>query len=147
MDRNVYGAELHPCSEDPLTGFLRDGCCRDRPDDPGRHEICAIVTDEFLAFSKRRGNDLTTSQPDFAFPGLEPGDRWCLCVDRWIEAHDADVAPPIVLEATSEAVLTDIPTDVLREYDHGRAEDSDGVREFEWDSDTTRTNGTDPDSA
>jgi len=105
---NVLGTELAPCSEDPMTGYLRDGCCRDLPSDAGRHEICAVMTEEFLQFSKRQGNDLITPRPEFDFPGLEPGDRWCLCVGRWLEAEAADLAPPVVLEATSEAVLADI---------------------------------------
>jgi uncharacterized protein (DUF2237 family) len=116
--RNVFGARLEPCSEDPETGFLRDGCCHEHPDDRGRHELCAVVTEEFLQFSKARGNDLLTPRPEFDFPGLEPGDRWCLCVGRWLEAERADVAPPIVLEATNESVLDEVDTETLREYEH-----------------------------
>ena len=116
--RNVFGARLEPCSEDPMTGFLRDGCCADHPDDRGRHEICAVVTEDFLQFSKARGNDLITPRPEFDFPGLDPGDRWCLCVGRWLEAERADVAPPLVLEATNESVLAEIDTETLREYEY-----------------------------
>ena len=116
--RNVFGARLEPCSEDPMTGFLRDGCCADHPDDRGRHEICAVVTEDFLQFSKARGNDLITPRPEFDFPGLDPGDRWCLCVGRWLEAEREDVAPPIVLEATNESVLAEIDTETLREYEY-----------------------------
>lgn len=118
-ERNVLGGELEPCSEDPKTGYLRDGCCRDRTDDPGRHEVCAVMTDDFLQFSQRRGNDLITPRPEFDFPGLEPGDRWCLCLGRWVEAAESDVAPPVVLEATNEAVLDDVPFSTwnAHEYD------------------------------
>ena len=107
-ERNVLGGDLEPCSRDPTTGYLRDGCCRAVPGDGGRHEICAVVTEAFLSFSRERGNDLVTPRPELDFPGLSPGDRWCLCVGRWLEAHEAGVAPPVVLEATNEAVLDDI---------------------------------------
>jgi len=117
-DRNVYGEPLEPCSMDPTTGFLRDGCCRRVDGDHGRHELCAVMTEEFLTFSKARGNDLLTPRPEFDFPGLEPGDRWCLCLSRWGEAVDANVAPPVILEATHEAVLRDVDPDVLREHAH-----------------------------
>ncbi len=117
-DRNVYGEPLEPCSMDPTTGFLRDGCCRRVDGDHGRHELCAVMTGEFLTFSKARGNDLLTPRPEFDFPGLEPGDRWCLCLSRWVEAVDANVAPPVILEATHEAVLRDVDPDVLREHAH-----------------------------
>lgn len=100
MADNVLGGELEPCGTDPLTGFFRDGCCRTGPDDTGVHVVCAVVTDEFLAFSRERGNDLTTPQPAFGFPGLRAGDRWCLCAERWAEALEAGVAPPVRLEAT-----------------------------------------------
>jgi uncharacterized protein (DUF2237 family) len=104
-EQNVLGTELAPCSEDPLTGYLRDGCCHHLSEDAGRHELCAVMTDEFLQYSKSRGNDLITPRPELDFPGLEAGDRWCLCIDRWLEAESADVAPPVVLEATAEEVL------------------------------------------
>lgn len=118
-ERNVLGGELEPCSTDPATGYLRDGCCRSLPGDTGRHEICAVLTEEFLQFSKARGNDLTTPHPEFEFPGLEPGDRWCLCVGRWLEAREAGVEPPVVLEGTNESVLEDIGFSTLNgaEYD------------------------------
>ena len=111
-ERNVFGEELQPCSSDPLTGFFRTGYCVTGPDDVGRHIICVEVTAEFLAFSKSRGNDLTTPRPESAFPGLEPGDRWCLVAPRWVEALDAGVAPRVVLLATHEAALryTDLAT-------------------------------------
>lgn len=117
-DRNVYGTELRPCSTDPETGFLRDGNCRHLRRDPGRHEVCAVLTEEFLQFSKARGNDLVTPRPEMEFPGLESGDRWCLCLPRWIEAREEGYAPPIVLEATHERVLDEIDPETLREYEH-----------------------------
>ncbi|SEW15490.1 DUF2237 family protein [Natrinema salifodinae] len=138
-DRNVYGTELQPCSTDPMTGFVRDGCCRRVESDRGRHELCAVMTEEFLQFSKARGNDLTSPEPAFEFPGLEPGDRWCLCLARWLEAEEADCAPPVVLEATHEAVLRDVEPDLLREHEYdGRADaGSDG------DSSSSSGSGTD----
>jgi hypothetical protein len=117
-ERNVLGEPLVPCSTDPVTGFVRDGYCRDRPDDPGRHELCAVVTEEFLAYSRSQGNDLVTPRPSLNFPGLEPGDRWCVCVPRWLEAREAGVAPPVVLAATNEAVLGDVPLATLRAHEH-----------------------------
>jgi len=99
--RNLLGLPLDPCSTRPLTGFFRTGCCETDATDAGRHVVCAEMTAEFLAFSARRGNDLSTPQPGFA--GLRPGDRWCLCAARWQEAFDAGVAPPVVLAATHEA--------------------------------------------
>ena len=115
-DANVYGDPLQPCSHNPETGFLRDGHCRHLRRDPGRHEVCAVLTAEFLEFSRARGNDLVTPRPEYNFPGLEPGDRWCLCVPRWVEAHEAGCAPPIVPEATSEAVLEDVSLSTLESY-------------------------------
>ena len=115
-ERNVYGDELAPCSTDPVTGYRRDGRCRDVDGDAGEHTLCAVVTAEFLTYSRDRGNDLITPRPEFDFPGLEPGDRWCLCVGRWLEAVDAGVAPPVVLDATNESVLTAVDAERLREY-------------------------------
>ncbi len=103
--RNVLGGVLLPCSVAPLTGFFRDGCCNTGPQDRGLHVVCAQVTAEFLAFSRARGNDLSTPRPDYGFPGLNPGDRWCLCAARWEEARRAGCAPPVLLEATHEAAL------------------------------------------
>jgi uncharacterized protein (DUF2237 family) len=117
-ESNVLGGELAACSMDPTTGFMRDGYCYPLQRDPGRHEICAVMTEEFLQYSKTQGNDLITPRPDLDFPGLEPGDHWCLCVPRWIEAHEADKAPPVVLEATSEDVLDDVSLETLQEYAH-----------------------------
>jgi uncharacterized protein (DUF2237 family) len=103
--RNVLGGELQPCSLDPVTGFFRDGCCNTSPQDVGSHTVCVVMTAEFLAFSKARGNDLSTPMPEFRFPGLKPGDRWCLCAPRWQEALIADQAPKVVLAATQEGAL------------------------------------------
>lgn len=103
--RNVLGGELQPCSFDPLTGYYRTGCCESRGDDPGVHVVCAIVTDEFLAFSKAAGNDLSTPMPQYGFRGLVDGDQWCLCASRWQEAFEAGRAPRVVLAATHVAAL------------------------------------------
>ena len=116
-DRNALGGELEPCGREPVTGYLRDGYCRDVDGDVGEHTLCAVVTAEFLTHSRERGNDLITPRPEFDFPGLEPGDRWCLCVGRWVEAADAGVAPPVVLEATDESVLRAVDLDRLREHE------------------------------
>ena len=103
--KNVLGEELQDCSHDPLTGFFRDGCCRTGQDDDGLHLVCAEVTAKFLEFSASRGNDLSTPQPQFGFPGLQPGDRWCLCAQRWQEAFQAGFAPNVVLESTHISAL------------------------------------------
>ena len=116
MARNVLGGELIACSYDPLTGFYRDGCCNTGPQDLGRHTVCVRVTREFLAFSRQRGNDLTTPHPEFGFPGLSPGDRWCLCAPRWKEALDAGAAPPLVLEATHEETLAIVTLGFLKDH-------------------------------
>lgn len=110
QDKNVLGERLETCSLSPLTGFLRDGECRIRSNDAGRHGVCAQVTERFLEFTKRRGNDLTTPNPLYGFPGLKPGDRWCLCAGRWQEAWENGAAPPVILAATHQAVLNDIIT-------------------------------------
>ena len=102
---NVLGGPLLPCSVAPLTGFFRDGCCNTGPEDRGLHVVCAEMTAEFLAFSRARGNDLSTPIPAFGFPGLRPGDRWCLCAARWEEARRAGMAPRVLLEATHVAAL------------------------------------------
>jgi uncharacterized protein (DUF2237 family) len=114
--RNVLGGELQRCSTRPMTGFFRNGCCETGPEDTGLHTVCAVMTAEFLAFSRRAGNDLSTPQPDYHFPGLKPGDRWCLCAPRWKEALDAGVAPPVVLEATHEETLAITPLGVLKDH-------------------------------
>lgn len=105
VDRNVNGQPLATCSTEPLTGFYRDGACRTGPDDRGVHVVCAEVTEAFLSYTASRGNDLSTPSPRSRFPGLEPGDRWCLCASRWEEARRAGVAPGVVLEATEESAL------------------------------------------
>jgi len=112
--RNVLGEPLETCGTDPLTGFHRDGCCVADPADPGLHVVCARVTADFLRFSRERGNDLVTPRP--GFPGLRPGDRWCLCVARWREAMAAGKAPRIVLRATHEAALRFVTLDELKRY-------------------------------
>jgi uncharacterized protein (DUF2237 family) len=114
--KNVLGTELQTCSRSPLTGFYRDGCCHTGPEDNGRHVVCARMTAEFLAFSRSRGNDLITPLPHYAFPGLRPGDRWCLCALRWKEAWEAGVAPPVLLAATHEAVLRYLPLEALQAH-------------------------------
>lgn len=111
---NVLGEPLEPCSRDPLTGFFRDGCCNTGPADRGRHVVCAEVTEAFLAFSVSRGNDLVTPRPEFAFKGLRPGDRWCLCLERWIEAASAGVVAPVALEATHISALERVPLATLQ---------------------------------
>jgi uncharacterized protein (DUF2237 family) len=116
-DRNVLGGELAPCGRDPETGYLRDGHCRDVDGDVGEHTLCAVVTADFLRYSRERGNDLITPRPEFDFPGLSPGDRWCLCVGRWLEAAEDGVAPPVVLEATDESVLRAVDPDRLRDQE------------------------------
>jgi uncharacterized protein (DUF2237 family) len=103
--RNVFGAPLESCSNKPMTGFFRNGCCDTGPDDLGSHTVCVVVTEEFLRFSKSQGNDLSTPAPAFGFAGLQPGDRWCLCAPRWQEALEADSAPRVVLRATHEGAL------------------------------------------
>jgi uncharacterized protein (DUF2237 family) len=114
--RNVLGGELQSCSLDPVTGFFRNGCCETGPHDVGLHTVCAVMTAEFLAFSRAMGNDLSTPVPEYAFPGLKPGDRWCLCAPRWKEALDAGAAPKIVLEATHEETLAIVPLGVLKDH-------------------------------
>ncbi|MGE0310211.1 MAG: DUF2237 family protein [Lautropia sp.] len=111
--RNVLGGPLAACSYSPVTGYFRDGCCNTDDSDIGNHTVCARVTEAFLAFSREQGNDLSTPAPQYRFAGLSPGDRWCLCARRWLDALDAGMAPPVVLEATHEAALRVIPLDVL----------------------------------
>jgi len=113
---NVLGGDLASCSMQPVTGFYRDGCCRTGPGDVGLHVVCAVVTDEFLRFSLARGNDLVTPMPHYGFPGLRPGDRWCLCAARWKEALEAGVAPPVVLEASHFSALAYVSLDDLRRH-------------------------------
>lgn len=114
--RNVFGEPLEECGRDPVTGFYRDGCCNTGDEDTGIHTVCAEVTEAFLAFSKRRGNDLTTPIPAAGFRGLRPGDRWCLCAGRWIEALQAGVAPQLRLRATHEETLAMVDLETLKLY-------------------------------
>jgi uncharacterized protein (DUF2237 family) len=114
--KNVLGEELQACSTRPMTGFFRNGCCETSHEDTGMHTVCAVMTADFLAFSKSAGNDLSTPRPEFGFAGLKPGDRWCLCAPRWKEALDAGAAPQLVLEATHEETLAIVPLGVLKDY-------------------------------
>ena len=113
---NVLGDALETCSTAPMTGFFRNGCCDTNAMDRGSHTVCAVMTAEFLAFSKERGNDLSTPRPEYGFPGLKPGDRWCLCAARFVEAWEAGVAPPVLLEATHVASLAVVALDDLRAH-------------------------------
>ena len=115
-ERNVLGGELESCSLDPLTGFYRDGSCRTGPGDAGSHTICAVVSAEFLAYQREIGNDLSTPVPEYSFPGLRPGDRWCVTAVNWLRAHEAGVGTFVVLAATHERALDIVPLEVLREY-------------------------------
>ena len=114
--KNVLGTSLQPCSYDPLTGYFRDGCCNTDESDRGSHLVCARVTSAFLSFSLKQGNDLITPRPESRFQGLQPGDRWCLCVNRWCEALKAGVAPPVVLESTHANALRVVPLETFEKY-------------------------------
>ena len=114
--RNVLGGNLQVCSRDPLTGFYRDGCCATGPDDLGSHTVCAQMTPEFLAYSREHGNDLITPMPQYRFPGLKPGDRWCVCAGRWLEAYHGGAAPPVYLAATHEKALEMVPFTALAQH-------------------------------
>lgn len=116
MERNVLGTQLEMCSIDPVTGFFRDGTCQTGPEDRGSHTICAVVTTEFLDHQRAIGNDLSTPMPHFGFPGLKPGDRWCVTAMNWARAHNDGVAAPVVLASTHEAVLDLVPLEVLKQY-------------------------------
>ena len=113
---NVLGTALQACSYDPLTGYYRDGCCNTATDDTGSHVVCARVTEEFLRFSLQVGNDLSTPRPEYRFKGLKPGDRWCLCANRWLEAYEDGMAPPVRLEACEQSTLAVIPLEVLQQH-------------------------------
>jgi uncharacterized protein (DUF2237 family) len=118
MDRsvNVFGEALETCSDRPMTGFFRDGCCNTSDQDLGSHTVCVEVTREFLEFSRFRGNDLSTPRPELGFPGLLPGDRWCLCAARWLEAHENGMAPRVALRGTHERALEIVPLELLKEF-------------------------------
>lgn len=113
---NALGGELSPCSHEPLTGFFRDGTCNTCAEDQGSHTVCAVMTAEFLAYSKYVGNDLSTPRPEFRFPGLKPGDQWCLCAARFLQAHDEGCAPKVNLKATHQAALDIVPLDILKQH-------------------------------
>lgn len=113
---NVLGGPLEACSRDPMTGFFRNGCCDTAASDRGVHTVCAVMTAEFLALSKYLGNDLSTPRPEFGFPGLKPGDQWCLCAGRFLQAHEEGAAPNVHLRATHQRTLTVVPLEVLRLY-------------------------------
>ena len=115
-ERNVLGGELEPCGTDPMTGFYRDGCCSTGPEDLGSHTICGVVTAEFLDHQRAIGNDLSTPMPQYHFPGLVPGDRWCVTAVNWARAYNDGVAAPVVLASTNEAVLEIVPLTALREH-------------------------------
>jgi uncharacterized protein (DUF2237 family) len=114
--RNVFGKTLVPCSMDPVTGFYRDGCCNTGDQDHGIHTVCVQATEEFLEYTKAAGNDLSTPRQEFQFPGVKPGDYWCLCAGRWLEAYKAGKAPKVRLESTHEESLAIIPLEILQEY-------------------------------
>ena len=116
VERNVLGDELEPCGTDPMTGFFRDGCCSTGPEDLGRHTICAVMTSEFLEHQRSIGNDLSTPIPAYRFPGLVPGDRWCVTALNWLRAHQDGVAAPVVLASTHERTLEVVPLDVLEQH-------------------------------
>jgi uncharacterized protein len=115
-DLNVLGEPLEECGIDPMTGFYRDGCCTSGPEDVGSHTVCAVMTSEFLAHQQSVGNDLVTPRPELRFPGLKPGDRWCVVAVRWLQAHHAGAAAPVVLASTHARALDTIPLSVLREH-------------------------------
>lgn len=115
-ERNVLGGPLEPCGTEPMTGFYRDGCCSTGPEDLGRHTVCAVVTAEFLSYERMVGNDLITPRPELRFPGLQPGDRWCVVAARWRQAYEHGVAAPVVLASTHERTLDEVPLEALREH-------------------------------
>jgi hypothetical protein len=114
--RNVLGGDLEPCSTDPVTGWLRDGCCNTTPEDIGSHTICAVMTAEFLEHQRSIGNDLITAMPQFRFPGLVPGDRWCVTARNWLRAHQDGAAAPVVLASTHERAVDIVPLEILEQY-------------------------------
>ncbi len=116
MATNVLGTELEICSRDPLTGFFRNGKCETCGEDVGMHTVCAEMTEEFLAYTRAQGNDLTTPHPQFHFPGLQPGDRWCICLSRWVEAYEAGCAPRINLRATHISALEHVKLETLQRF-------------------------------
>ena len=115
-ERNVLGGALEPCGTEPLTGFYRDGCCTSGPQDIGSHTVCSVVSAEFLAFQREVGNDLSTPRPEYGFPGLRPGDRWCVVAARWLQAYRAGAAAGVVLAATNARALQVVPVEALRQH-------------------------------
>jgi uncharacterized protein (DUF2237 family) len=113
---NVFDEPLETCSDRPLTGFFRDGCCNTGPDDTGSHTVCIVATHEFLEYSRFRGNDLSTPVPAYRFPGVQPGDRWCLCAARWLEAYSQGMAPKVCLRSTHKRALEVVPLELLRQF-------------------------------
>ena len=116
VERNVLGGPLQPCSTDPLTGFYRTGTCSSGPEDVGSHTVCAVVSAEFLDLQRRLGNDLSTPRPEYGFPGLRPGDRWCVVATRWLQAYQAGAAAGVVLAATNARALEVVPMEALRQH-------------------------------
>lgn len=129
-ERNVLGGDLEACSADPLTGFYRDGTCRTGPEDLGSHTICAVMTAEFLAHQRSIGNDLSTPVPQYRFPGLVPGDRWCVTAANWLRAYADGVAAPVVLASTHERVLDIVPLEVLQEMSVDVPQDPSGLEDL-----------------
>ena len=128
-DRNVLGGELEPCGTDPLTGFNRDGCCATGPEDIGSHTVCAVVTSEFLEHQRRIGNDLSTPMPQFRFPGLVPGDRWCVTAANWLRAFQDGHAAPVVLASTHERALEIVPLTALKQHSVDVPEDASALED------------------
>lgn len=128
-DRNVLGGDLEPCGLDPVTGWRRDGCCTTGPEDLGSHTICAVVTREFLEHQRGVGNDLITPMPQYRFPGLTPGDRWCVTARNWLRAHEDGAAAPVVLASTNERALDIVPLEILKEHAVDVAPDLSGLED------------------
>lgn len=127
-ERNVLGGPLEPCGTDPVTGFYRDGACACGPEDIGLHAVCAVMTPQFLAHQQRVGNDLVTPRPQWSFPGLHPGDRWCVVTARWLQAHEDGAAAPVFLAATNERALELVPLELLREHSVDVPDDVSGLK-------------------
>jgi uncharacterized protein len=126
-ERNVLGGSLEPCGTEPLTGFYRDGSCASGPEDVGSHTVCAVVSAEFLSLQQELGNDLTTPRPEYGFPGLRPGDRWCVVAVRWLQAYQAGAAAGVVLAATNERALEVVPMEALRQHAVDVPDDASGL--------------------
>jgi hypothetical protein len=126
-ERNVLGGALEPCGTEPMTGFYRDGCCSSGPEDVGSHTVCAVVSAEFLALQRELGNDLVTPQPQYGFPGLQAGDRWCVVAVRWLQAYQAGAAAGVVLAATNERALEIVPMEALRQHAVDVPDDARGL--------------------